>query len=97
MEKDKGSVSHHVDSPVERPDSGVIEQTSVAQITACQSWIERKLRPTKMPRRCPFVGRPLLWMTCGFGSLGDALFGYDSGKSLMAGFLPLSLDGYTDM
>ncbi|OHE94072.1 high-affinity glucose transporter [Colletotrichum orchidophilum] len=32
-----------------------------------------------------FRGKPLLWMTCAFGSLGDALFGHDQG--IVAGLL----------
>jgi hypothetical protein len=45
------------------------------------SWLERKLRPTKVSARYPIKGKALLFATCGFGSLGDALFGYNSGKS----------------
>ena len=45
------------------------------------SWIERKLKPTKITARYPIKGAPLLYGTCAFGSLGDALFGYNSGKS----------------
>jgi hypothetical protein len=44
------------------------------------SWLERKLRPTKVSARYPIKGKALLFATCGFGSLGDALFGYNSGK-----------------
>ncbi|KAI1498885.1 putative MFS sugar transporter [Biscogniauxia marginata] len=49
------------------------------------SWIESKLKPKTVSRRYPFKGKPLLWMTCAFGSLGDALFGYDQG--IVAGLL----------
>jgi hypothetical protein len=45
------------------------------------TWLERTLKPKKYTPRYPFVGKPLLWMTCAFGSLGDALFGYDQGKN----------------
>jgi hypothetical protein len=44
-----------------------------------QSWLEAKLKPKVIHHRYPFRGKPLLWMTCAFGSLGDALFGYDQG------------------
>ncbi|OJD37896.1 mfs sugar transporter [Diplodia corticola] len=49
------------------------------------SWLERTLKPKTYNPRYPFVGKPLLWMTCAFGSLGDALFDYDQG--IMAGLL----------
>jgi hypothetical protein len=45
------------------------------------SWLERKLRPSKVSARYPIKGKGLLFATCGFGSLGDALFGYNSGES----------------
>lgn len=51
------------------------------------SWLERKLRPKKVSARYPIKGKALLFATCGFGSLGDALFGYNSGKY----FLPSSI------
>ena len=44
------------------------------------NWLERKLRPEKVSARYPIKGKALLFATCGFGSLGDALFGYNSGK-----------------
>jgi hypothetical protein len=46
------------------------------------SWLERKLRPKKVSARYPIKGKALLFATCGFGSLGDALFGYNSGKQI---------------
>lgn len=46
------------------------------------SWLERTLKPKTYKPRYPFVGKPLLWMTCAFGSLGDALFGYDQGTTV---------------
>ncbi|KAJ6439253.1 high-affinity glucose transporter [Purpureocillium lavendulum] len=49
------------------------------------SWLESKLKPKTIHSRYPFKGKPLLWMTCAFGSLGDALFGYDQG--IIAGLL----------
>ena len=49
---------------------------------APSSWLESKLRPTKINARYPIKGNPLLFATCGFGSLGDALFGYNSGVIL---------------
>ncbi|OBT45487.1 hypothetical protein VE00_05050 [Pseudogymnoascus sp. WSF 3629] len=49
--------------------------------------LERALKPTVYIPRYPkwMVGKPLLWATCFFGSLGDALFGYDQG--IMSGLL----------
>ena len=44
------------------------------------SWLERKLRSSKVSARYPIKGKSLLFATCGFGSLGDALFGYNSGE-----------------
>jgi hypothetical protein len=46
------------------------------------SLLERTLKPTVYIPRYPkwMVGKPLLWATCFFGSLGDALFGYDQGE-----------------
>jgi hypothetical protein len=43
-------------------------------------WLERKIKPTKINARYPIKGSALLYATCGFGSLGDALFGYNSGE-----------------
>ncbi|KAL3477566.1 putative MFS sugar transporter [Aspergillus californicus] len=60
-------------------------QAAAEQVTAQQSWLEKKLRPTKISARYPFKGAPLLFATCAFGSLGDGLFGYNSG--IMSGLL----------
>ena len=49
------------------------------QVAQQQSWLERKLKPKKVNARYPIKGSPLLFSTCAFGSLGDALFGYNSG------------------
>lgn len=46
-----------------------------------QGWLERRLKPKTITARYPFKGAPLLYATCAFGSLGDALFGYNSGMS----------------
>jgi hypothetical protein len=43
------------------------------------TWLERTLKRKTYTPRYLFVGKKLLWMTCFFGSLGDALFGYDQG------------------
>lgn len=59
----------------------------VAQGVAQQSWLERKIKPKKVSARYPFKGAPLLYATCAFGSLGDALFGYNSGTA-PTGILP---------
>ena len=75
--------------------SSVAEQNAAAvqrsasvtsQVVEQASWIERKLRPTKVTSRYPIKGKGLLFATCGFGSLGDALFGYNSGNS--CGIIP---------
>lgn len=47
---------------------------------AADGWFERTMRPTKVNARYPVKGKTLLFATCAFGSLGDALFGYNSGK-----------------
>jgi hypothetical protein len=51
----------------------------IHQVEAEASWIEKKLKPSKITARYPIKGAALLYATCGFGSLGDALFGYNSG------------------
>ncbi|KAL4734388.1 general substrate transporter [Aspergillus similis] len=55
------------------------------QIAEHESWLEKTLKPKKVSARYPFKGKPLLYATCAFGSLGDALFGYNSG--IMSGLL----------
>lgn len=55
------------------------DQSAPAVQAPSTSWLERTLKPKTYKPRYPFVGKPLLWMTCAFGSLGDALFGYDQG------------------
>lgn len=61
------------------------------------SWLESKLKPKTIHHRYPFKGKPLLWMTCAFGSLGDALFGYDQGTLSTTSYLsPCILHSYTD-
>ena len=57
-------------------------QSVAAQVAQQQSWLERKLKPAKVNARYPIKGSPLLFATCAFGSLGDALFGYNSGTGL---------------
>jgi hypothetical protein len=54
-------------------------QAISALVEEQQSWLEKKLKPKTINARYPFTGKPLLWATCGFGSLGDALFGLNSG------------------
>lgn len=49
------------------------------QVQAEQGRVERMLKPKKIAARYPIKGKVLLFATCGFGSLGDALFGYNSG------------------
>lgn len=49
------------------------------QVAEQQSWLEKTLKPSKISARYPITGSALLYATCGFGSLGDALFGYNSG------------------
>lgn len=43
-------------------------------------WLESKIKPKTVNARYPIKGSALLYATCGFGSLGDALFGYNSGE-----------------
>jgi hypothetical protein len=62
-------------------------QAVAAQVAEQQGWLEKKLKPKKVTARYPFKGAPLLYATCAFGSLGDALFGYNSG------IVPYKLDG----
>ena len=52
------------------------------QVAAEQGRFETLLKPKKITARYPIKGKALLFATCGFGSLGDALFGYNSGESL---------------
>lgn len=71
----RGSAIQHNNAIQERA-------ASVAQeASGQQSWLERKLKPSKITARYPKAirGKKLLFATCGFGSLGDALFGYNSG------------------
>lgn len=56
-------------------------QAVTRQAAEQQGWLERKLKPKKITARYPFKGTPLLYATCAFGSLGDALFGYNSGRA----------------
>ncbi|KAF2796338.1 general substrate transporter [Melanomma pulvis-pyrius CBS 109.77] len=68
--------------------NAAIRQRSSAianQVADQESWLEKKLKPKKINARYPFTGPALLYATCGFGSLGDALFGYNSG--IMSGLL----------
>lgn len=56
------------------------QSASVAIQAATQAnWLERTLKPKKVTARYPCKGTPLLYATCAFGSIGDALFGYNSG------------------
>ena len=65
-----------------RKNSVVLDSGEHLEI-ATGSWIERKLKPKKITARYPIKGKALLFATCGFGSLGDALFGYNSGTTLL--------------
>jgi hypothetical protein len=51
-----------------------------SRVAAEQGQLETLLKPKKITARYPIKGKALLFATCGFGSLGDALFGYNSGK-----------------
>ncbi|KAL3495791.1 general substrate transporter [Aspergillus germanicus] len=69
-------------------DNAAIQRRSEAvadQIAEQQGWLERRLKPKKITARYPFKGNALLYTTCAFGSLGDGLFGYNSG--IMSGLL----------
>ncbi|CAD0016404.1 unnamed protein product [Aureobasidium pullulans] len=46
--------------------------------TEKMGWLESKIKPKTVTARYPIKGAALLYATCGFGSLGDALFGYNS-------------------
>ncbi|RDW61722.1 sugar porter family MFS transporter [Aspergillus mulundensis] len=70
--------AHH--ESVQRRSQAVAEQ-----VAEQQSWLEKTLKPKTVSARYPFTGKPLLYATCAFGSLGDALFGYNSG--IMSGLL----------
>ena len=59
--------------------------TASTKAKPAASWLETKLRPDRINARYPIKGKALLFATCGFGSLGDALFGYNSG--IMSGLL----------
>ena len=62
----------------------IIEDSSIQNFPSTNkdsTFLERNLRRSTYKTRYLFVGKPLLWMTCFFGSLGDALFGYDQGKT----------------
>lgn len=73
-------MNHRKPSVVEHNAAIRDRSNSVAvQIAAQESWIERKLKPKKITARYPIKGKALLFATCAFGSLGDALFGYNSG------------------
>ncbi|KAH7033994.1 general substrate transporter [Macrophomina phaseolina] len=64
---------------------GVFAPAAGPETESAPSWLERALKRKSYTPRYFFVGKPLLWMTCAFGSIGDALFGYDQG--IMAGLL----------
>lgn len=51
-----------------------------SRVAAEQGQLETLLKPKKITARYPIKGKALLFATCGFGSLGDALFGYNSGR-----------------
>ena len=55
-------------------------QAAIPQVTQ-MGCLEKKVKPTKISARYPMKGAPLLYATCAFGSLGDALFGYNSGTT----------------
>lgn len=80
MEIRKGSItaSEHV-----QRNQSVIDDNNGPRPSG--SWLEQKLRPSKITHRYPIKGKWLLYSTCAFGSLGDALFGYNSG--IMSGLL----------
>lgn len=75
------------ESTMERPAPGQITSTDNGV-----SWLERTLKPKTYKPRYPFVGKPLLWMTCAFGSLGDALFGYDQGMTVLVPKTAMSIN-----
>lgn len=58
-----------------REQSAAVATQRVAQ----ENWLEKTLKPKRITARYSFKGTALLYATCAFGSLGDALFGYNSG------------------
>jgi hypothetical protein len=59
-------------------------QAAAMPQVAQMGWLEKKIKPTKISARYPVKGTLLLYATCAFGSLGDALFGYNSGMISLA-------------
>ena len=74
MSRKRSSVAEH--------NAAIRERSSAvaSQVAKQESWLERTLKPKKVNARYPVKGSSLLYATCAFGSLGDALFGYNSGK-----------------
>lgn len=73
MSRKRTSVAEH---------NAAIRERSLAvasQVAEQESWLEKTLRPKKVHARYPIKGKSLLYATCAFGGLGDALFGYNSG------------------
>ncbi|KAI5274266.1 general substrate transporter [Aureobasidium subglaciale] len=64
--------------------NAIVLQEGVAEQP--MGWLEQKLKPKTVNARYPVKGAALLYATCGFGSLGDALFGYNS-AGIMSGLL----------
>ena len=76
--------STNVDSTDRRRSNASVQNAAViqqydSQPAPAQGWIDRALTPKTITARYPVKGKVLLFATCGFGSLGDALFGYNSG------------------
>lgn len=67
------------------PSEHVVEDMAVIDNAAGTSspttWLEKKRRPKKINARYPFKVKPLIYATCAFSNLGNALFGYNSGES----------------
>lgn len=81
MEKGKAYTS---DGTVRRQSTTAVQNAAAIQQLenqppTSQGWFDRTLTPKKITARYPIKGKLLLFATCGFGSLGDALFGYNSG------------------
>lgn len=73
MSRKRTSVAEH--------NAAIRERSSAiaSQVAKQDSWLEKTLKPKKVHARYPIKGKSLLYATCAFGSLGDALFGYNSG------------------
>lgn len=88
MEKDNNGVSGHVEKDTNGV-SGHMERFPPP--VRDNTWLDRKLKPTTYKTYYPFVGKPLLYLTSIFVSLGDGLFGYDQGLYIPSSLLDTTI------